>query len=379
MPRAVPTMWWQQWRVAIAAGVGAVVLFKAITEVVALNTATPGHPGTALLRPWNVWDTGWWTTIADRGYAGASTPDADATAFAPAYPILIRVAMVVAQIDSLTAAMLVSTLALLVAAVVLFRVVETAYGRGAAVATLLVLLTFPAAFFLAAPYSEALSLAAIAVAMYGMQEQRWWIAGTAAAVATLSKYPLIIVPIAVLIEYVVREHPPRPRQLLAVLAPTGVALGGFMAFMQINYRSPLHFLSAEKTAWLHSFTTPDHVLRRIVDTFVHPETRPAWATTNLIDDAIVIAVVALAVWMLASHHRRDHPGWTALIALTAAEFLCMGVPDSAARYLLPIAPVFVVLGVAAARRPKPAALLIAGSTALMLLQLSRFTEKLWTG
>jgi hypothetical protein len=380
---AVRTSWWERWRSAIAVGAGSALLFKVVTGVVALFTASSGHAGNALLRPWNVWDTGWWTSIADKGYLGATLPHADSTAFAPAFVLAIRGVDHVLPIDALAAAMLVSTLALLLGAVVLHRVVDNAYGRRAATATLIILLTFPAAFFLAAPYSEALSLAAVALAMYGMQRERWWLAGTPAAVAMLSKYALVVVPLAVVIEYGARRwqrhERPRVRDVVAITTPSLAAGAAWLAYMQATFHDPLHFLGAEKTAWLHAFSSPVNVLQRIADAVVHPDARPAWMLTNIVDDVAVIATVAMAVWMLAGRYRREQPGWTAMVVLTAAVFLCMTVPDSATRYLLPIAPVFVVLGVAAARRPKLAAALLPCSAALMLLQLAHFTQRLWTG
>jgi len=377
------TTWWERWRRAIGIGAGMVLLFKGATEVVALLAASSGHAGNALLSPWNVWDTGWWTRIAGNGYVGAMQPHADSTAFAPAFPVVVRGFEHVLPIDALAAAMLASTVSLLLGAVVLYRVVETAYGRRAAAATLVVLLTFPAAFFLSAPYSEALSLAAVALVMYGMQQQRWWLAGSAAAVAMLSKYALVVIPIAVVVEYAARgwqrHQRPRVHEVIAVTAPSVAAGAAFLAYMQARFHDPLHFLGAERTAWLHAFSSPANVVHRMVDTLVHPDPRPAWTLTNVVDDIAVIATVGVAVWMLAGRYRREQAGWTAMVVLTAIVFLCMTVPDSATRYLLPIAPVFAVLGVAAARRPRVAAPVLAGSAALMVLQLTHFTQRLWTG
>jgi hypothetical protein len=375
--------WWQRWRRSIGIAVAVLLLFKGATELVAVLSASPGHAGSALLSPWNVWDTGWWTNIADHGYVGAMQPDADSTAFAPAFALAISAVDHVLPIDSLGAAMLVSTLSLLLAAVVLHRVVDNAYGPRAATATLIVLLTFPAGFFLAAPYSEALSLAAVALVIYGMQQQRWWLAGTAAAIAMLSKYVLVVVPVALIVEYGVRRwqrlERPRVRDVIAIAAPSAVAGVAWLAYMQATFHSALHFLGAEKTAWLHAFSSPANVVHRMIDSVFKADPRPAWTLTNVVDDVAVIATLALGVWMLAGRYRREQPGWTAMVVLTAAVFLCMTVPDSATRYLLPIAPVFAVLGIAAARRPRIAAAAILCSAGLMFLQLTHFTQRLWTG
>lgn len=383
MPAPLHVGWWERWRRALLAGGGMVVLFKLATELVALLTATGHRPGGALLAPWNVWDTQWWTSIAAHGYPGAMQPGADSTAFAPAFPLLVRAVMVVVPGGPLVSAMLVSTVALLFGAVVLFRVVETRYGTRAAMATVAVLLTFPAAFFLGAPYSEAVSLAAVAGAMYGMQRERWGLASSAAAVAMLSKYVFVLVPVAVAIEYAATARRRRAwlsgRDVAAIALPPLIAAAGWLAYMQATFRSPLRFLSAERTAWLHSFTWPWVTLQHVWNTLAHPDTRPAWLLTNVIDDLTIVATVALAVWMLRGHWRREQPGWTAMAALTAALFLCMGVPNSAARYLLPIAPAFAVLGIAAARHPRRTALVLLCSAALMLGQLSHFTRDLWTG
>jgi hypothetical protein len=387
---ATPRGRWSEWRRAVLTSLAAVALFRVVTQITVMlahdgpsfgDALRRGDVAGAVLAPWARWDTGWWTNIADHGYFGRFDPHQDSTAFAPAYPITVRAVTHVLPVSSLVAALLVSTLCLVVALAVLYRLVETRWGAHAAATTITVVLVYPGAFFLAAAYSEPMSLAAVALAMYGMQRRRWWLAGVAAAVAGVSKYFLLLVAVAVLAEWVMvcRRQGRRlaVRDGVAIVVPTVVLLGGWMAYMQAKFGDPLHFLKAERTAWQHGFTSPTDVIGYIVQTIQHPGMRHPWPFTDFLDDAAIVAALAMAAWML--WRWRHEVGWTVIMVLSAVVLLCMTVPDSAARYLLAVAPFFVVVGVAASRRPWLERALIFCGAPLMLLQLTHLAQNVWTG
>ena len=92
----------------------------------------------------------------------------------------------------------VSSLAFVLAVLLLFRLVSVEFDALTARAAVLLIALSPFAFFLLAPYSEALFLA-LSIAMFlFLRQERWWLGGLAASAAALTR-PfgiLLILPLA---------------------------------------------------------------------------------------------------------------------------------------------------------------------------------------
>ncbi len=136
------------------------------------------------------YDSGWYYNIARFGYRYVEG-EANNLAFFPGYPLAMRA--VAGLLGGSRGAYflggtLVSWLAFLVAMVWLYRLarIELDDERAAFRAALL-FATFPFAFFFGVAYSEALFVAAMIGAFYAARRERWWLAGAAAAVATLTR------------------------------------------------------------------------------------------------------------------------------------------------------------------------------------------------
>ncbi len=143
---------------------------------------------------WQRWDACWYGKIASFGYEQGT----DATAFFPAFPLLVRSLALPLGDHVALAGMLANLVASVVGLAGLHRLVSRDLGVRVADRTILYLSIFPAALFLYAPFSEALFLAATAWAFVGAREGRWWLAAAAALVAGLTRTQgiLLVLPLA---------------------------------------------------------------------------------------------------------------------------------------------------------------------------------------
>ena len=234
-----------------------------------------GGLGDILLSPLARWDAVWYLTIADAGYGEADSPR---SAFFPLYPLLVRG---LAELGGgsrgaiLVASYLVALAALVAALFFLHRLVALELGRPLAGPTLVLLCTFPASFFLGAPYSESLFLLVSVGAFYAARTGRWAWAGVAAAAAsgTRSAGVLLLLPLLIIYLYGPRAdraeeitrtgrgwrsslspaHALRADAAWLLLAPAGLA--AYMAYLGLAYDDPLAFSSAQGF-WTREFAGP---------------------------------------------------------------------------------------------------------------------------
>jgi hypothetical protein len=149
-----------------------------------------------LLDPWQHWDGQWYLRIAELGYYKYDA----STAFLPAYPWLIRTAAWLFGGDTLAAACVVSWAAFAAALPVLFALLRDELGEETATLALVLLVTFPTAFYFHAAYTESLFLLCTVVALRAARRGHFFVAGLAALAASLSRWTGFVLAPALLVE-----------------------------------------------------------------------------------------------------------------------------------------------------------------------------------
>ncbi len=194
-----------------------------------------------LLGAWHHWDACWYTTIASNGYGTAT--GTGATTFFPFLP-LVAGALAVVRGNLPLAFAVVNAIALILALTGLQQLVARDVDRETARRTALYVVVFPAAFFLIAPFTEAIFLAGVVWAFIGARTRRWEIAIVAGVIAGLTR-PLGIVLMLPLAWEAARMVADRwqaggPRfkpgdvvAAIAVIAP-GIAYVAFVAWTAID-------------------------------------------------------------------------------------------------------------------------------------------------
>ena len=130
---------------------------------------------------WKRWDTLHLIDVAEKGYSKGPH-----LVIHPLYPWLVRACTWI-TCDYYISALLVSAVALVIAAVCLRRLVRLDYSRATALRAVWFLLIFPTAYFLHVGYTESLFLATVVASILAVRTGCWWAAGLLAGLAAITR------------------------------------------------------------------------------------------------------------------------------------------------------------------------------------------------
>ena len=188
---------------------GLAILVKAL--LVALTLVAYGaspDPLTALGREWNQWDATHYLYLATHGYS--ATGDArNLIAFFPLYPAVIS-AVAAIGLPARLAALLVSNVAGVVAAIVLYELARTDGREKAAFRAAAFFLVFPTAYFLMVGYTEALFCALAFGAVLQARRQRWAASGMLGGLAAAARLTGVALLPVIVIEMILARRVLRP-------------------------------------------------------------------------------------------------------------------------------------------------------------------------
>ncbi len=194
---------------------------------------------------WYRWDAIWYGSIAQNGYQYAGEQAASNVAFFPLFPLVNGVVSRLTGLPVPVSGPLVSSLMAFAACLLLYRLTRRETDDPAAAARSVVyLLAFPVAYYLAIGYSEALYVLCILGAFVLAREGRWWWCGAVAFLGGLTRLhgALLIVPLCY--EYL-RQRDLRLRKIRAdLISVVGGPLGvlAFMGYLGLRFGQPLaHF------------------------------------------------------------------------------------------------------------------------------------------
>jgi hypothetical protein len=378
---------WSGWRSSVRFGFGSVLAFRVVAEAfvllglygssaVRVILADPG----AIARPWDKWDAQWQLAIAQSGFRSwAEIPQGthvlSSAAFQPLLPGVMHVAALATGTSVLVAGLIVVTLALALAAVGLHRLVEIDFGSGAARVCVMLLLIFPAAVFLGAPYAEPVVLAEVVWAFVAMRAGRPLLAGILVGLATMTKLYSIVFAVPLAVE-ALAVTAPMARARLVVLAKlaVGPALGaaGLALFYWLVFGDALRFLGAQQD-WVGRHLAAPWVA---LGNAFHPV--PALGindAASLLDIACValLAVATVYAW------RRLRPSYAVLLAVQLAVFTSTTSLVGTSRWTLDAFPLFIAGGVVAARHGWLRVLLVAVSLPAAGVFAWTYTHGGWAG
>lgn len=316
-----------------------------------------------LIRAWLRWDAPNYLGVALHGY---TTPH-DA-AFFPLYPLLTgALAAVLGASHSLLAALLISNLGTLAGllALALLAAGEAAPGaaEGDAARSVRMLVIYPFAFVLAAPYSDGLFVGLAFVSLLLMRRGRWLWAALCVFLATLTRLEGLLLMAPLLYEYATRRGRPRdPRTLaeavgVALAAPLGLAL--YAGYLGARFSEPLAFVQHASMYWNYT-TQPLWV--SLPNAAAGVLVLPGWGYGPLLT-AASLALFAGGVILTLVMLRRMPLCFAVysicvLVAGAASLVLAPDALRSPGVYLVAAAPLFLLLGRWTVRRPGLDSLLV---------------------
>jgi Dolichyl-phosphate-mannose-protein mannosyltransferase len=306
---------------------------------------------------WNHWDGPHLLEVAAHGYD--PTGDPARSVLFPLYPLLIRLGSFL--LDPLVAAMSISFVATILAAVGLYRLVRPVSGRVIARNSVLALNIFPTAFFLVAPYTEATFVAFAIWAFVAARDERWGSAGVLGLLAALTRVEGAFLLPALAVDYLVR----RRRRLELDGLRLGVIALGPLIYLAINayaYGSPFFFLDIQRRVFGVRTVAPWDMFGPLVRSVFAGGSGETWITVYVAPLAAFVLLAAVAAWGLRSRHSSASHAtltWVNLLSLATLSW-----PISVPRYLLDIFPVFIAGGAIGRLRGAGTAL---ASVSLLLL------------
>ena len=319
---------------------------------------------------WERWDACWYMKIATYGYE----PGERSVAFFPLFPASVRLVGAITSLPYPVAGMIVAGAAYVVGVAGLLRLVGESHGMRIGRRTVLLLSVFPAAFFLFAPFTESLFLAAAVWTLVLAHERRWLLAAACATLAALTRAQGVFLAIPLAWEaFVAVRHGGIggaagvgrvAASLTAVLAPVAVFTGYGLVALELTGETPY---DAQSLWGGTDFHPPWALVAASVEWIV--ERGDGMQALNLV--ALLGSAALLAVGWRRIPLTYSLYAWPPL--LLVATRIQPTPLTSTARYVLVLFPVFVVAALLLERPSLRRAwlvvsLLFLGALATMFLQ-----------
>jgi len=398
LPERVPWLTpgdWAVLRVWLISRVATLALSWAAIAYVEDSSSTGGsRPWLAL---WPHFDAIRLQHIAQYGYFG---PPGHVVHFQvalfPGFPLAQALLQVLIR-QWVVSGLLVSLIAGSVAAVALGRIAELDYRPGTGTGAVLYLVASPAAFFLAAGYTEALFLAFALTAWLAARRGRWLLAALLAGGASLIRVNGLFLLAALMVAALrspagwaghadgdrAEATPAQRIRALAALLPALIPPAAYEVYLKVRTGDWLAWSHAEANGWDRMLTSPLDSLRNTWEAgFGHGWLQPHTPDHNVVIaylyqlEIVAVATGLVAVIVLAARRRWPEAVYTGLtIGVLATSTLYQSVP----RALLLLWPVWCGLAVAAARRAWVGQLYLAVSVPVAAMIGLLFMTGNWAG
>jgi len=292
------------------------------------------------LSPFANWDSGWYLSIAERGYYFIDqTTNA---VFFPLYPLLMRYVGKLTGLDYLTAGLIISQIAIIAAVIYLYQLIKNDYSQSIAWSSIVFLLIFPTAFFFTLVYTEALFICLVVMAFYYARENKWPIVGLLGFLLALTKPWGVALLIPLLVEYYESKKFNLKKTDLQIwyltLIPLGLLL--FMQYLKAKFGSYFIFMTGQKM-W-HDENTYNFFLtfkNYLSNIFIHISDNLPYQTAISLDLAFFTFGLMMSVYIFLKI-RKSYGLFTFFTCLIPA---LTGIFVSMSRYLLVAFPIYLLL------------------------------------
>jgi Mannosyltransferase (PIG-V) len=312
----------------------------------------------------------WFVRIAAGGYSHPHS-----TAFFPLYPLLMRGLSVATGGNYVVAGVVISLAAYAAAMVLLFMLVRPRFGVAVAAWSVAFISWFPTSFVFSAVYSESLFLLLTVAAFWFAARSRWWAAGLAGLLASLTRQNGVLLVLPLLLLYAeergwgwrsVTLRWPRDLRLGSLLlVPLGTLL--YMGYLQLSFGSALLF-ATDQANWKRTFGDPVvtviHGMRDAVHAVermghlhsslvasLHPGHPAQLLVVSSVAPAVALVAALVFVGLAARRLPLAYTVWAALGILSPLFYPSALAPlYSLHRFILVLFPVFIAVALVTERR-----------------------------
>ncbi len=306
---------------------------------------------------WYRWDAIWYGSIAQNGYQYFGTREASNVAFFPGFPLLNGIVSHTIGLPVEISGSIVSTLLALIACYVLYRLtLRETDDEDTAHRSIVYFLAFPAAYYLAIGYSEALYVICVLAAFLFARESKWGWCAAAAFFAGLTRLhgALLIVPLAY--EYwrqASRRSIARKNIFSVFAAPIGVL--AFMGYLGAQFGQPLAYFEVQtlffKGVRAAAFPTfPGTTFANYLNGLLTGT--PSTESVAVMGAMILLIVLTIEVWARLPKVYGVYMLTVTLFSLTSGDLISMP------RFVVPMFPGFIALALIGKNRSADRAILI---------------------
>lgn len=330
----------------------------------------PAEPALGL-EVWQRWDTLHYQSIAIYGYGAFDT----ATFVPPLYPLLMRWTTILTG-NTLTAGILVSNLAFILALIVFYRLAELETGEtDATKRAVIYLASFPTAFFFIAAYTESLYLLSAILALFAIRRRKWIWAGIWCGFAAMIRLPgaVILAPAGYEAWLAWRSTGSRRPWLAVVLGLSGAAIFPLYLWLILDL-APWSPLQVQSNRFQGGFTFPGLNIIAAARQVIQGN----FVQTNLMEFlfTVVFIFLVILVWLkLPRVYGVYCLAWMGLyLTRMGGTYPLLGMT----RYVLVFFPVFILLGIWG-RNSFFNRVVLYGSWSLLLYFSAQFALWGWAG
>jgi len=311
-------------------------------ECQAVNFLSPSNQPVSLMSSFTTWDAQHYIQVATRWYQ----PNHPSNAFFPLFPTFIALSSQLLFGNVIIAGFLVSTVTSIAAMLVLFGLVERIFNRDVAWKTVLLLITFPTAFYFHLIYSEGTFLLIIALAFWWLRFGNIFTRTMGHTLLSLSRPQGVLLILSHGIALLC--NPKQWRRFLPAIAGLGL---GYLLYMLIMYFSTGSLLSGlAAQAYFATNNGLDnllHPLHWLTRNFIFYDWTVLHGITQSLFNRVFFFGFMLALPFLYRSVDRDLFWYTAIVAgVTAVSGDLVSWP----RYMLMLFPVFILLALKIKKR-----------------------------
>ncbi len=343
-----------EWRRAVAVGIGA-YLFSRLCVVggaavramqVTVDQRTSGEPeegaASLLTGVFTQWDGKWYLELVRSGYPQRVPADITfnqleaRAAFFPMFPGAVKIVDAVLPGGDTMAALALNFVLGAISVVLVGLLARRVFSDSVAARSMILYAVFPGSFVLSFAYSEALFIVVSAAGLLFLLDERWMLAGLAAAMATATRPNGVAIVFACFVAAAIAVKTKREwSAVVAVLiAPLGFV--AFQLYVDETANERGIWFRVQREAWSEGVSFGLTAWENSIGFVTSPFDSPADALT-------FVSLFALAIMIFAAFKKRLPWPWIAYSAVVIALMLVPETVTARPRFVFTAFPLFIAV------------------------------------
>lgn len=289
------------------------------------------------------WDSGWYRDIIKEGYSYNPEKQSN-VAFFPLYPLLVKIISSVFFISSDIAGILLSNILLFFALFFVYKISSVYLKKRGTERVLILMLIFPTSFFYSCFYTESLYLLTTAASFWFFLKKQYFFAGIFGFLASLTRVTGVLIFLSCGVElcwnYSRKKEVFNKEILYLLLIPCGLIT--YMLFLYWQFNEPLAFIKIQDLWARGDKTFPLITLAESWKNINFFFPKDSHNTIQFLELFFSIYFLVLGIFAFLKNLLTPSLLIFSLVSILLP--LSTGTTTSMLRYILPLFPIFIILG-----------------------------------